>query len=135
MKIFLGGTCVGHDYRDEVIPYLVENYVSFFNPVVDDWTEELKVIEDLAKEECNTHMYVITSAMKGVYSIAEIIDAVYRGKNCIIYFDLEGFDEGQVKSFKAIEDLIMRIPTGNAYILANLLELPLALEELQEKGV
>ena len=35
--VFLGGTCNGSTWRDELIPMLE---VSFFNPVVPDWNGE-----------------------------------------------------------------------------------------------
>ena len=37
MKVFLGGTCAGSKWRDNIIPQLKCEY---FNPVVDDWTPE-----------------------------------------------------------------------------------------------
>ena len=36
-KVFLGGTCAESTWREKLIPLLKINY---FNPVVDDWTEE-----------------------------------------------------------------------------------------------
>lgn len=39
MKVFLGGTCEGRDWRNELIPKLKCDY---FNPVVEEWTEEVK---------------------------------------------------------------------------------------------
>lgn len=35
MKVFLGGTCNGSKWREELIPLL---QVGYFNPVVDEWT-------------------------------------------------------------------------------------------------
>ena len=35
MKVFLGGTCNGSRWRNELIPLLECEY---FNPVVEDWT-------------------------------------------------------------------------------------------------
>ena len=37
MKVFLGGTCNNSKWRDKLIPML---NIDYFNPVVDDWTEE-----------------------------------------------------------------------------------------------
>lgn len=36
-RVFLGGTCNGSMWRDKLIKDLK---CDFFNPVVDDWTEE-----------------------------------------------------------------------------------------------
>jgi len=46
-EVFLGGTCNGSKWRDILIPRLK---ISYFNPVVDNWTEEdyqkeLKIIK------------------------------------------------------------------------------------------
>ena len=36
-KVFLGGTCNESTWRDKLIKMLE---IDYFNPVVDDWTEE-----------------------------------------------------------------------------------------------
>ena len=36
-KVFLGGTCNGSTWRDELIPML---NIDYFNPVVENWTSE-----------------------------------------------------------------------------------------------
>lgn len=36
-KVFLGGTVNGSDWRDKLIKILD---IDYFNPVVDDWTED-----------------------------------------------------------------------------------------------
>lgn len=69
-KIFLGGTCNDTKWREELIPLLT---VSYFNPVVDEWTDELKYIEDKKKEISEFNLYVFTPSMTGVFSIAELI--------------------------------------------------------------
>ena len=42
MKVFLGGTCAGSTWRDELIPQLK---IDYFNPVVADWTPECRAEE------------------------------------------------------------------------------------------
>ena len=74
-KIFLGGTCNNSTWRER-IEKLVQ--VEMFNPVVEDWTEECQAIEmDEKENKCDVHLYVITSEMTGVFSIAEVIDSVH----------------------------------------------------------
>lgn len=70
-KVFLGGTCNGSKWRDELIPLL---NIDYFNPVVEDWTEECYQRELKEREECDFCLYVITPLMTGVYSIAEVVD-------------------------------------------------------------
>ena len=71
MKVFLGGTCAGTIWREALIPMLKCDY---FDPVVDDWTEECMAEEIRQREECDYCLYVITPSMQGVYSIAEVVD-------------------------------------------------------------
>ena len=95
MKVFLGGTCNNSTWRNELIPLLP---IDYFNPVVDDWTPECQAIEIREKEnECDIHLYVITSQMKGVFSIAEVIDSVHtKGKMTILQVIPDGFDESEL---------------------------------------
>ena len=67
MKIFLGGTCNGSNWRDELIPKLQCDY---FNPVVKDWTPACQEEERRQRQGCDVVLYVITPLMEGVYAIA-----------------------------------------------------------------
>ena len=71
MKVFLGGTCAGSKWRDELIPMLK---IDSYNPVVPDWNEECKAKERLERETSDFVLYTITPKIHGVYSIAEVID-------------------------------------------------------------
>jgi glutamine synthetase adenylyltransferase len=115
IKVFLGGT-IDAEWRQQFITMLSSN-VSYFNPIVDNWTEADKLNEEYAKLTCNVHLYYITSNMSGVYSIAEAIDSANRN-NIITIFQVnpEGFDESQINSFKATCDLIRK---QNAYAILN----------------
>lgn len=70
-KVFLGGTCNESNWRNELIKMLD---IDYFNPVVDDWTEECYQEELRQREICDYCLYVITPRMTGVYSIAEVVD-------------------------------------------------------------
>lgn len=70
-KVFLGGTCNESMWRDELIPMLE---IDYFNPVVEDWTEECYQEELKQRAICDYCLYVITPKMAGVYSIAEVVD-------------------------------------------------------------
>lgn len=70
-KVFLGGTCNESLWRDTLIKKLE---IDYFNPVVDDWTEEDYLEELRQREICDYCLYVITPLMTGVYSIAEVVD-------------------------------------------------------------
>ena len=106
-KVFLGGTCNDTTWRDELIAVI---QVDYFNPVVDDWTEDCQLAEELEKSDgCNIHLYVITSEMMGVFSIAEAVQSSNeKGKVTIFHVIPDGFSVGQHKSLKATCDLISR---------------------------
>lgn len=108
MEVFLGGTCNDSKWREALIPHLTCDY---FNPVVEDWTEEAQQIEIEKRETCDFVLYVITPKMTGVYSIAEAVyDACIKPEKtifCVLEIDDENeFTEHQLKSLKMTSDLI-----------------------------
>lgn len=113
-KIFLGGTCSETTWRAELEEML---NVPSFNPVVEDWTEDCQEIERQEKlYKCNIHLYVITKEMKGVFSIAEVIDSTHqKGIRTILHVIPDGFEASQLKSLKAVCDMV-NINGGIAYI-------------------
>lgn len=117
-KIFLGGTCAGTTWREDLIKVL---QVPYFNPVVEDWTPECQDRENLQKNyKCNVHLYVITSAMKGVYSIAEMVQSsITKGKITIVQVIPEGFSATQLRHLGATLALV-RGNSGICYIDADL---------------
>ena len=104
-KVFLGGTCNNSLWREELIPNLTINY---YNPVVADWTESLKqkeIDERLSADYC---LYIITCKMKGVYSIAEIIeDSNKRPEKTVFCFsEIDGpFEPFIQKSLQAVGEM------------------------------
>lgn len=126
MKVFLGGTCNNSKWRDNLIPLLKVNY---FNPVVDDWTEECMEEELIQRNECGCCLYVITPKMTGAYSIAEAVDDSNKRPEKVIFCYLEEdegltFDEGQLKSLSRVGAMIVEngghwpkdLPSIAAYI-------------------
>jgi hypothetical protein len=99
-KIFLGGTCNGSTWREQLIPMLK---IDYFNPVVPDWTPECQAQEIKERETCDYCLYVITPLMTGVYSIAEVIDDSNKRPSktlfCILEKDGDAtFSKAQYKS-------------------------------------
>mgnify|MGYP005851844457 CR=1 FL=1 len=117
-KVFLGGTCNGSTWRDELEPVI---QIDMFNPIVDNWTSECQKREENEKENhCDIHLYVITSQMKGVFSIAEVIDSVHnKEKKTIFHVIPDGFDDTELKSLRAVVDLVKK-RGGIAYVDSNL---------------
>jgi len=112
-KVFLGGTCANSTWREELIPLLIINY---FNPVVEDWNESCQVEEEQQKEHnCDIHLYVITSEMIGVFSIAEVIESVMtKEKFTFLHIFPEGFSKEQLKSLEAVGNMVNKY-NGVAY--------------------
>lgn len=103
MKVFLGGTCSGYKWRDDLIPMLNCDY---YNPIVKNWSEEDRLREVHERETADYVLYVITSGMKGVYSIAEIIDdSNKRPKKTIVCVLYDNIDEQMSKSLSATLNL------------------------------
>jgi len=107
MRVFLGGTCNDSTWRDELIPMLK---IDYFNPVVEEWTEEAYEEELRERESCDFCLYVITPEMKGVYSIAEVIDDSNKRPEKTIfcfgdYGELE-FDSDQHKSLTKVGKMV-----------------------------
>ena len=63
-NVFLGGTCAESTWREQLMPMLDKFNITYFNPVVDDWTEECQVIENWHKENDDYNLFVITKEMQ-----------------------------------------------------------------------
>jgi hypothetical protein len=110
MKVFLGGTCNESNWRNSIISML---NVKFFNPVVDDLTPDYMAEELRQREECDICLYVITSKMTGVYSIAEVIDDSNKRPSRTVFVRLrddgdEKFIDGQWRSLGAVAQMVER---------------------------
>lgn len=103
MKVFLGGTCVGRKWRNEIIPQLQCDY---YNPIVKNWSEEDRLREVHERQTADYVLYVLTSDMAGVYSIAEVIDDSNKRPMktilCVLY---DGFGPKMSHSLRAVEKL------------------------------
>src|SRR5688572_24311675 len=119
MKVFLGGTCNNSTWRDELMPKLDAIGVEYFNPVVPEWTEAAQKIEREQREKCDYCLYVITPAMTGVYSIAEVIDDSNKRPEKTLFLFLEKdlhmqFTPHQIKSLKATGAMVLA--NGGTYL-------------------
>lgn len=108
-KIFLGGTCNDSTWREILIPML--NGFDYFNPVVDDWTEDDYQNELKEREICDICLYTITPQMIGSYSIAEVVDDSNKRpeKTVLIILSSDGtkeFDTSQLKSLMKVKELV-----------------------------
>ena len=109
-KVFLGGTCNESTWRSHLKSMLV---ISYFDPVVDDWTEECMTEEIRQRETCDYCLYVITPKMTGTYSIAEAIDDSNKRPEKTVFCvleteDQESFSKGQIKSLAQVGKMVER---------------------------
>ena len=74
VKVFLGGTCAGSTWREELQPKLDSERIETFNPVVPNWTPECQAEEDYHRETDDICLYVITPEGEGFYSFVEVTD-------------------------------------------------------------
>ena len=107
-KVFLGGTCNGSLWREQMMPMLE---IDYFNPVVEDWTPECQTLELQERASCWFCFYVITPKMTGVYSIAEVTDdSNKRPKRTVLVIlpedNGETFSAAQWKSLQAVSKLV-----------------------------
>lgn len=96
-QVFLMGT-IGGAYEDPnrdcwreaaVQPVLDELGVTYFNPVVSNWTEENAEIEARVIAQAETIVLVITASHPSIGSLAEsgwaVLSAIERGQTIIVY--------------------------------------------------
>lgn len=130
MKVFLGGTMNRSQWREHMIANLECDY---FNPMVDVWDEKAQKEEERQKGLCDYLLFVVTPRMKGVFSIAEVVDASNKSPEKTIFCILDEDDghvwsEIQLKSLNAVEKLVR---TNSARVFDSLGEIT---DFLNEKG-
>ncbi|MEJ2416969.1 MAG: nucleoside 2-deoxyribosyltransferase domain-containing protein [Exilibacterium sp.] len=119
MKVFLGGTCNGSTWRDDLIKSLKIDYL---NPVVEDWTPECKKEEIRQREECDFCLYVITPKMTGVYSIAEAVDDSNKRpeKTCVCILVCDGGERFSNAQIQSMQQTLRLVAANGAAVFCNL---------------
>lgn len=118
-RVFLGGTCNESSWRNLIIPMLT---IDYFNPVVDDWTEDCMKRELEERKSCDYCLYTITPKMIGVYSIAEVVDDSNKRPEKTVLVLLRDdanlkFDDSQWKSLGAVAKMVK---ANNGQVFDNL---------------
>ena len=108
MKVFLGGTCAGWKWRNELQLLLKCDY---YNPIVENWSEEDRLREVHERETSDYVLYGITNGIKGVYSIAEVVDDSNKRPEKTLFLNLykeddRYFTKQMNHSLKAVENLL-----------------------------
>lgn len=108
-KVFLGGTCNGSKWREEIKSLL---RIDYFDPVCEGgWNEESYQRELHERITSDFVMYVITPKMAGVYSIAEVVDDSNKRPEKTLFCYLtsdegENFSRVQLKSLIAVAKMV-----------------------------
>lgn len=108
LRIYLGGTADGSDWRQVLIPML---NVDYYDPtLLEDGiaSREQALIEREVADYC---LYVITPKMRGFYGIAELVESSYSHPDKTIFCCLRNdgaalFTEEQVASIERIYYLL-----------------------------
>ena len=108
MKVFLGGTCTGWKWRNKLEPLLK---CDCYNPIVENWSEEDRLREVYERETSDYVLYGITNGIKGVYSIAEVVDDSNKRPEKTLFLNLykeddRSFTKQMNHSLKAVENLL-----------------------------
>ena len=122
LTLFLGGTVGKSTWRDTLIPLLEQAKLKYFNPVVEDWDSSARIKENIIKSSLETvELYVITSEMRGVYSIAEAVDASNKKPDKTIFMiKRDGFNSNQLYSLDATLSIIQN---NGAYISESIFDI------------
>jgi len=85
--------------------------IDYFNPVVDDWTEDCMAEEIRQRHLCDFCLYTITPKATGVYSIAEAVDDSNKRpeKTVFVVLKTDGnmkFSDGQIRSLKSVAKMV-----------------------------
>lgn len=88
-----GAVSAEKDWRNnQVIPLLKKLNVTYFNPVVDNWTPERAPIEAQAMADAETIIMVFDNSSPAFTGLAEAgwaaLGASQRGQNFILYIDM-----------------------------------------------
>lgn len=110
-KVFLGGTCNESTWQNEMIIYLRDEGLNYYNPVVEDWTPEHQLNEIRARIDCDFVVYTVTPKMLGCYSIAEVVEDSNKQhlKTVLVLlrkYDNRVFSREQWKSIQAVGRMV-----------------------------
>ena len=84
-EVFLGGSCNPTTWRKEIaIPMFEEHGIRYYNPQVDEWTEELTAIEGKAKEAATVQLFIVDGQTRALASILEATEYLCRGRVVVL---------------------------------------------------
>lgn len=91
----------------------------YYNPIVKNWSENDRLREVQERETADIILYGITNGIKGVYSIAEVVDDSNKRPEKTIFLNLyKDGDKQMSHSLSAVERLLI----ANGIAIFNSLE-------------
>lgn len=135
MTVFLGGTCAGSTWRDELMENLNPSLVDAFNPVVEDWTPECQVIEDEHKLNDDVILFVLTPESKSIYSWVEVSFAAIKdtARTVVCVLPQRNGQAYEGHELKAVTKALKDIRHEGVPVFGNLNELSEYLNERAKK--
>lgn len=118
-KVFLGGTCNGSAWRENLIPLLE---IDYFNPVVSVWDDKAAQREIAERESCDFCLYVLTPLMEGFFAVAEVVEDSNKRPEKTVLLVLPS-DEGRVFSshqLKSLDKVKAMVAANGATVLPTL---------------
>ena len=109
--VFLGGTCGQNAWRTGFIARLIARGVPselLFNPVVPEWSDAAKAREDAVKQTAPIVLFHLGNPLEeqrpvhSPYSLAQIVQAVFRGRTTRVLFDVSFLDRRTARGISAI---------------------------------
>eukprot|EP01029_Cantina_marsupialis_P027574 TRINITY_DN773036_c0_g1_i1.p1 TRINITY_DN773036_c0_g1~~TRINITY_DN773036_c0_g1_i1.p1 ORF type:complete len:151 (-),score=28.54 TRINITY_DN773036_c0_g1_i1:263-715(-) len=117
IDVFLGGTCNPTTWRKEIaIPILEEAKVTYYNPQIDEWCEELIDIEQKMKDKAECLLFVIGKETRGIVSMIEATELITIKRNVFLVcqlVDKEALIDNEVVGIRERQDL----NRGRSYLL------------------
>lgn len=109
IDVFLGGSCNPTTWRHDVaLPRLEASRISYFNPQVDEWYEELIEIERRAKDTARIMLIFIDKLTRSVVAINEAVEHICSGRRLVLVIeDIEqgATVEGELLTLMELEEL------------------------------
>lgn len=104
--VYLAGTCNNSIWREDLIQKFNAE-VSYINPQTTNWNHDIETKMRKEKQKCKYILYVITSEMKGVLAIANLVDLANKCPERLLFcYIKEGFDEKQIASLEEVKFLL-----------------------------
>ena len=99
--VFLGGSCNPTKWRKELaIPLFEKNKIDYYNPQVDDWSEDLMVTENYQKDHAKYLLFVIDDETRAIASMIEAAYYIAQGRKVVLTIKKVSeptFDEKELK--------------------------------------